>query len=127
MPYLSDLYVEMLDKESRDGRQLWRLTEDLIYFSDRYGIFIITRKGYVTDFITLKRYPIAYMLIGETAHRPPVTHDDCYDNQHVDKKMADLIFYDALLEEGVGKIKANAMYWAVRLFGRGTYDQPKAA
>lgn len=117
MPYKSDLYVEMLEQQSRSGRQLWRLTEDLIYYSERFKKDYIVRKGYITDFITLRRYPIVYMLIAEAAHRPPVTHDGCYDLRLCSKADADLIFYDALLEEGVGKIKANAMYYAVKFFG----------
>lgn len=117
MPYRSDLYVEMLEQQSRAGRQLWRLTEDLIYHSPRLNRDIVTRKGFITDFASVPRLPLAYWLTGDVAHRPPVTHDDCYETGHVSKAIADLVFYDALLEEGVGKFKANAMYWAVRLFG----------
>ncbi|EBD3311064.1 DUF1353 domain-containing protein, partial [Salmonella enterica] len=39
------------------------------------------------------------------------------------KKEADLIFLDGMTVLDVPKWKRTIMYWAVRLFGRGSYTQ----
>ncbi|EKB8636146.1 DUF1353 domain-containing protein, partial [Salmonella enterica subsp. enterica serovar Newport] len=38
------------------------------------------------------------------------------------KKEADLIFLDRMMVLGVPKWKRTVMYWAVRVFGRGSYS-----
>ncbi|EDR3945519.1 DUF1353 domain-containing protein, partial [Salmonella enterica] len=46
-----------------------------------------------------------------------------YDNALRTKKEADLIFLDGMTVMGVPKWKRTIMYWAVRVFGRGSYSE----
>ncbi|ECG8868336.1 DUF1353 domain-containing protein, partial [Salmonella enterica] len=45
-----------------------------------------------------------------------------YDNALRTKKEADLIFLDGMTVLGVPRLKRKVMYWAVRVFGRGSYS-----
>ncbi|EBD2385704.1 DUF1353 domain-containing protein [Salmonella enterica] len=52
---------------------------------------------------------------------PAIIHDWIYDNALRTKREADLIFLDGMTVLGVPKWKRLMMYWAVRVFGRGSY------
>ncbi|EFQ7393763.1 DUF1353 domain-containing protein, partial [Salmonella enterica] len=52
-----------------------------------------------------------------------IIHDWMYDNALRTKKEADLIFLDGMTVLGVPKWKRIIMYYAVRLFGRGSYSE----
>lgn len=45
-----------------------------------------------------------------------------YDNAIKTKKDADLIFREAMKALGFSKLKRNIMYFAVVIFGKGTYS-----
>ncbi|EHT7329390.1 DUF1353 domain-containing protein, partial [Salmonella enterica] len=51
-----------------------------------------------------------------------IIHDYLYDNALRTKKEADLIFLDGMTVLGVPRLKRKVMYWAVRVFGRGSYS-----
>lgn len=46
-----------------------------------------------------------------------LVHDRLYDTHKKSRQEADRIFYDILIENGVGKIKAWSMYKSVQIFG----------
>ena len=46
-----------------------------------------------------------------------VSHDWMYENQHMNRKVADKMFLTAMKEDGVGFFKRWAMYSAVRVGG----------
>ncbi|ECX9223036.1 DUF1353 domain-containing protein [Salmonella enterica] len=52
---------------------------------------------------------------------PAIIHDWIYDNALRTKREADLIFLDGMTVLGVPKWKRLMMYWAVRVFGGGSY------
>lgn len=54
---------------------------------------------------------------------PAILHDFLYHcPHHLDRKIADEVFYAALITEGVTAITATKFYTAVRLFGNRHYD-----
>lgn len=54
-----------------------------------------------------------------------IVHDWLYLNHQVDRKMADDIFYDRLIQNGAGSVKSKLMFQAVRLAGGPHWEQKK--
>lgn len=114
MPFLTKLNVSMIDKREY-GRQMWRVESPLVYeSSDR--IYTVP-SGFETDFASVPRLPFAYWLTGDSAHAAAVVHDYLYVSKLVDKKTADAVFKEAMDDMGIGWLKRNTMYLAVRAFG----------
>jgi hypothetical protein len=115
MAFESDLVVEYLD----DDR--WRLIAPLVYRHDTIPATmhhqVVVPEGFETDFASVPRLPLAYLLAGNTGHRAAVIHDYLYATQPVSRSMADGIFRRALSDDGEPWWRAQIMYAAVRLFG----------
>jgi hypothetical protein len=111
--FKTQLKVEWVAYED-DGPQEWKLLEDLVYESDLLGRDVVVPAGYVTDFASVPRAPIAYFLAGNTGHRAAVVHDYLIDTDQVDRDLADLVFKEALDATGVNWAVRNAMYLAVQ-------------
>lgn len=79
--FLTKLHVELLDAKTEAGEDLFQLLEPLIYESNTVGIIIVPR-GFVTDFASVPRVPIAYMLAGGVAKEAAVLHDFLYTFPH---------------------------------------------
>jgi hypothetical protein len=95
-------------------------------FSARVGDRTITvPAGYVTDFASVPRLPLAYLLAGNTAHKSAVLHDYLYARGR-GRKFADKVFLGAMEAEGIPGWRRRLMYAAVRLFGRGAYTRVRA-
>jgi hypothetical protein len=121
--FLSTLTGEWLD----DVR--FRLTQPLIYQSDilkkefpeiKDGILEIVA-GFVTDFASVPRVPIAYELFGDRAHHESVPHDFMYQTHIVTKHMADRIFLEAMVVRSKPVYIRVPMYWGVILGGTSSY------
>lgn len=110
--FLSKLRTEDID----DDRAL--LTDALFVLVDEEVIEI--PKGTVTDFASVPRIPLAYMLAGGTARRAAVLHDFLYSKQR-DREWADKVFRAAMEADGVPWWRRNLMYAAVRTFGGWPY------
>ncbi len=115
MAFELDLVVEYLD----DGR--WRLMAPLVYRHDTIPAAmhhqVVVPTGFLTDFASVPRLPLVYLLAGNTGHRAAVVHDFLYTTQPVSRSMADGIFRCALSDDGEPWWRAQIMYAAVRLFG----------
>ncbi|ECO0902306.1 DUF1353 domain-containing protein [Salmonella enterica subsp. enterica serovar Newport] len=105
------------------GHFNWRVHEPFaFYLSDDESDVIEVPAGFVTGLATVPR--IFWILLppdGKYA-KAAIIHDYLYDNALRTKKEADKIFLDGMTVLGVPKWKRTVMYWAVRLFGRGTYQ-----
>ncbi|ENM4473285.1 DUF1353 domain-containing protein [Salmonella enterica] len=91
--------------------------------SDDNSDVIEVPAGFVTDLASVPR--IFWTLLppdGKYA-KAAMIHDYMYDNALRTKKEADLIFLDGMTVLDVPKWKRTIMYWAVRLFDRGSYTQ----
>ncbi len=102
-------------KELPDGKK--KLTYPLIY--DKFLVPI----GFITDYASIPRVPLIYLIFNDVANRPAVLHDYLYSNSTISRKYADETFLRAMKEERVPNWKAKVMYFAVRLFGKGVRQQ----
>jgi len=84
---------------------------------------ITIKPGLVTDFASVPRIfwnlfpPHTYEVRG-----PALVHDALYQFNVVPRKTADKLFYKHLRSRGTSKLKAWAMYQAVRLGGKKAYE-----
>lgn len=79
--------------------------------------------GWVTDLTSVPRALWAiYPPHGRYA-KAAIVHDYLYDFAIGSKDYADQTFLEAMTVLEVSRITRTAMYWAVRLFGRGNYRQ----
>lgn len=103
-------------------RRYWRLTSELIYHSELVGLVTVP-VGFVTDFASVPRLPIAFLLVGDTAHTAAVIHDYLYRVNKMTRKRADEVFLEAMNAESTAKWRRRIMYLTVRLGGRRTWKR----
>jgi hypothetical protein len=113
--FISELDVELVD----DDPQLWKLVTPLGYYSTLIGQLIKVPTGFTTDFASVPRIPLAYLLFSNIAHEPAVVHDFLYRDGKYSQEVCDNIFFEAMGVVGVPNWKRYTMYYAVRLFGAG--------
>lgn len=77
--------------------------------------------GFITDFASTPRVPLAYWLTGGTAVAPAIIHDWLYQTHHVTRRRADAIFYEAMRSEQMPRWRSGVMWLAVRLGGWWAY------
>jgi len=119
--------------DQRDGRALWKLLAPLVYVSDSLAATITVPPGFVTDFASVPRLPLAYLMAGDTAHEAAVVHDWLYtthgvDGQPITRAQADATFREAIAAAG-NQAPGWLMWAAVRLGGRSSWgaDGPQQA
>lgn len=120
MPFESDLELR-----HRPGQACWELIRSLHYrCSDASEV--IVPAGYLSDLASVPQL-VRQIVDPQTpaARRPAVVHDFIYTHlgHRFTKRQADLIFYQALLEEGMHRCLAWLVWRAVRLGGQGTWKQ----
>lgn len=94
----------------------WQLTEDLLYRSAALGLIKVP-SGFVTDFASVPRLPLAFLVAGDTGHAGAVVHDYLYTTKTCSKAEADRVFLEAMKSSGVASWRAYIMYGAVSAFG----------
>ena len=115
MPFLNDLKV----REWEDG--CWELLEPLRY-KTRDDELIVVPAGFVTDFASVPRLPLAFLLAGDTAHKSATIHDYLYSKEvashgKFSRRDADRILREAMEDEDVWWWRRWLMWCGVRLFG----------
>jgi hypothetical protein len=123
--FKSPLTVTLLRGKDDAGRQLWRVDAPLIYHSAIAGRVEVPA-GFETDFSSVPRLPLAYLLAGDTAHEAAVIHDYLYVSKQVEKKTADAVFLEAMELSGVAWWRRKVMYRAVSWFGGSAETQAEA-
>jgi hypothetical protein len=101
----------------------WRLTDEFVYDSDVAHARIVVPAGFVTDFASVPRIPIAFWLVGDTAHAAAVVHDYLYATGIFPKAVADDVLYEAMVTSGMPAWRCHLIYWGVRLGGRHAWDE----
>jgi hypothetical protein len=114
--FLSELEVELLNDDKNDGRGSWKLTAPFIYRSDIAGTITVPT-GFITDFASVPRVPLAFWLTGDTAHDAAVIHDYLYSTGMFKREIADAVLLEAMAASGIPIWRRYAMYFAVRVFG----------
>lgn len=122
--FLSPLQVEEIEDRSHDGRGTWKLLAALVYQSDRANTVIVVPVGFVTDFASVPRIPIAFLLTGDTAHSAAVVHDWLYTTHTVDRATADAVLQEAAAAAGVPAWRRWLMWAGVRVGGAGPWAAP---
>lgn len=134
--FLDPLRVEQVRWET--GRSVWMTLAPLRYESDRLKTTIIVPAEMITDFGSVPRLPVVWLIAGGRGNRSAVIHDAAYQfgfwwillpsgewwAQPVERAVADEVFYESLLADpisGVGPIRAREMWLAVRVGGRGVW------
>ncbi len=121
--FLNTVKVELIPNSDPPR---WRLTEDLKYVTSHFwegrliGLIEVP-DGFETDFASVPRLPVVWLLAGDTAHQPAVVHDWLYVNRKFSRSTADAIFAEAMATIGVPLWRRAAMWLAVRIFGYGAW------
>lgn len=95
----------------------WRILTPLKYQSNILGNVLEVPAGFVTDFTTVPRLPVVYLLFDGYGDRAAVVHDYLYRSGIKSRATCDLVFREALIADGVSSWRATLMYAAVRTFG----------
>lgn len=118
MAFLTPLIVQSIP----DG--YWVLISDLEYVDTRYGE-ITAMAEFNTDLASIPQF--LRNIVDPSApyiKEPAVIHDWIYrghEKERFTRKQADHIFYRAMRGQGISWMKAQVMYYAVRLFGKGSW------
>lgn len=115
--FLTELQVELVSDATNSGRGTWRLTAPLVYQSDVAKQTFTVPVGFETDFASVPRTPVAFLLTADSAHAASALHDALYSFHWVPRAVADAVLREASLVTGVPAWRAALMYLGVRAFG----------
>lgn len=118
--FQTELEVSLLDEDC-----VWELDAPLVYCSDIMGTIVVP-KGFRTDFASVPRLPIAYLLYGDKAHRESVVHDYLYCINSVPEvsfETANSVFREAMVARKKPFYVYWPMYWAVCFGGLSAYHK----
>ena len=114
-----------LNARLKDDDRIWIIDSRLVYESDLVGIIIVP-EGFETDFASVPRIPVFYILFGDRAHRESVIHDYLYRSDSfpsLSRSQADNVFLEAMKCRGKRFFVRYAMYWGVRAGGWTAYHK----
>jgi hypothetical protein len=109
----------------KDGK-VWTVMQPLIYLSDVASKVFVVPEGFVTDFASVPRIPLAFLLTGDSAHEAAVIHDRLYSTAEVTREVADAVFKEAAIASGEPSWKASLMYAGIRLGGWMAWNDHRA-
>ena len=119
--FLTSLEVTKLRDlgDEKHGRSRWELGADLVFYSAILQRTVTAQAGSQSDFASVPRLPLSYLLAGNTAHASAAIHDHLYRTvPHIcTRRQADLVFLEAMKVEGVPLWRRELMYAAVRVGG----------
>jgi Protein of unknown function (DUF1353) len=96
----------------RDGKD-WTLHDSLHFWSNTLNEMLIVPRGFITDFASVPRIPLAFWLAGDTAHASAVIHDYLLSLKYA-RPLAAEVFREAMIAEGVPSWRRWLMYNSVR-------------
>lgn len=117
--FIGHLDVRLVDDSAAQGRGLWELLEPLVYQSDVAGRVFTVPAGFRTDFESVPRIPVAFMLLGDRFSRAAAVHDALYSGMFpgVTREMADQVLREAIRVTGGNEFEAESVYLGVRAGG----------
>ena len=118
--FLSTLEVTPV-ADTDGGRSMWKLLHPLAYASKYLEEPVVVPEGFVTDFASVPRVPLLYLMMNDVGQPAAVIHDFLYGEGKIERKIADKVLDEALAAVGVSWWKRQAMYMAVRLAGGFSY------
>lgn len=125
--FLSPLFVACIDDTANSGRGVWRVMEAFRYYSGLLNRIIIVEEGFLTDFASVPRVPVAYWLCGDTSHKAAVIHDWLFHHHEIcDEATANKVLLEAMEVEGVPKWRRLLIYLGVKLGGASAWQEDAA-
>jgi len=112
-------FLTTLDVRKLEGRD-WLLLAPFVVAVD--GEAIKVPAGYVTDFASVPRWPLAFMLTGGLGEKSATVHDWLYEIK-AGRDYADNVLRALLIAEGEPEWRARAMYAGVRVGGEARYGE----
>lgn len=112
------------DLRGPENRRMAIVASDYLYHDPVTLTVYLVPAGYITDFASIPR-PASLLLppFGLWAEGA-VVHDFLYAvGEAGGRNTADRVFHTAIQEQGVGRVTAAAIHWAVKLFGGGAYGR----
>ena len=113
MPFTTPLRAELIDDTANEGQGEWMLLEPLAY-TDNEGNEYVVPALFTSDYASVPRRPLAYLLTGGTAHRASVLHDWLIRTNACPREQADLLFREAMESVNMPGWRVAMMYNAVR-------------
>lgn len=101
------LRIEQIDEIN------WKLISSYMYIDDQHGLIIVPA-GFITDFASIPQF--MWSIAGAPSEYAPsaTIHDYLCRNKIFARKECDKVFYRAMIDSGVNKVKAILFYLAVR-------------
>ena len=116
--FLTDLETVCVDDLAANGRGFWKITQPFAYESDLLGRTITVEPGFITDYASIPRVPVIYLLFGDTSHKAAVIHDWLFHHHEVcGETMANKVLLEACAVEGIPKWRRIGIYLGV-FFGK---------
>lgn len=113
--FITNPIVEVLDDDT------FILRDDFVV--KYYDTTFIIDAGFVTDFASVPRIPIAFTLFAGKAKKSAVWHDYLYTTKPFSRAECDKAFLCAMKAEGLGWFTRMAMYQGVKLGGGAYYNK----
>lgn len=73
--FLTDLNVKKISEHE------WRLIDPLVYNSNTVGVIVVP-EGFITNFGSVPRFPLVYLLFGGVGDKACTVHDWLYTKPH---------------------------------------------
>jgi hypothetical protein len=103
-------------------RSVWELTDPLVFESEKYGVRTAPA-GFRTNYASVPRMPLVFLLAGDKAHKEAAIHDLEYTLRRMTREEADDLFLEMLLlNPHIGEGLAHTMHKAVRWFGQSSWE-----
>jgi len=122
--FLTELVTECVDDLACDGRGIWKVMKPFQYRSDVLGRTIKIERGFLTDYASVPRLPLLYLLFGDTAHKSAVIHDWLYHHHEIcNEQTANKVFFEAMKVEGIPAWRRFGLYLGVKLGGKSSWEE----
>ena len=112
--FLTPLRVEQI---SEDGNGVWRLTAPLRYASALLNGIITAETDFVTDFASVPRLPLVWLIAGGCADKAAVIHDLLTQCIGVSWGVAASVFLECMGASGVPWWRRRLMFSFVKAYG----------
>lgn len=105
------------------GDKEWILLAPLVVSVTFAGKSYLVRvpPGFITDFASVPRIPLAFWLFGGIGDISATVHDYLYYSGEYPREVCDGIFKEILESEGAGFFRRNMMHLGVRVGGASRY------
>lgn len=121
---MSAKVLTTLDVRKVEGKT-WELLSPLVFVVVVDGVSYLIRvpPGFVTDFASVPRIPLAFFLFGGIGDYAATCHDWLYTTREYPREICDAIFREILLHvDKTSAFRANGMHLGVRLGGASRYS-----